>query len=282
MAGDSCTPPPLVAGDSCTPRPLPLWLGSGPHLYSNWMCVSLVTPHQVSFTHPLLLTTPPPVALRLSFDHLFPAEYNEVATSAAEANAASSGRASSMRRRGMLVRYSMASRRLQQPNLKNKALPEQGSLSVTLHPLSEQVGLAAGREKMKQLVGHMNNHQFALQLVLGACRYRVAGEELDCLPLALREMVQGYSSKEEEGRRLQRKSVDLLCWVACAQASVVEREGWGVVREAVGQLMRSLLHSCFIRGSRRVAHKCARLLVTLHRYSLLSLVFDHTHISTDL
>lgn len=250
-------------------------------LYSNSMCVSLVPPRQVSFTHPLLLTTPPPVALRLSFDQLFPAEYNEVATSAAEANAASSGRASSMRRRGMLVRYGMASRRLQQPNMKNKALPEQGSLSVTLYPLTEHVGSAAGRE-VRLLVEHMKSREFILQLVLGTCCYRVVREELDCLPLSLREMVCGYSATEEEERRLRRKSMDLLCWVACAQDSVAGREGWELVREAVGQLMRSLLHSCFIRGSRRVAHKSARLLVTLHRYYLLSLVFDHTHTSTDL
>ena len=149
--------------------------------------------------------------------------------------------------------------------------------------------------KMDVLLRLISKRDFILQLVLGVCGYRVVKDEYSALPAALQAVVDSRGSKVEGdgkaeegavrvgrglkdgvsvaeawgggGKTMRLQCLQLLCWVGGVQGGVAGKEGKEVVRTAIGQLMVSLLHACFFSSdSRQTAHRCSRLIVSLHRY----------------
>lgn len=206
--------------------------------------------------------------------------------SAAEAHTPSTVKTGPLRRRGC-VRHSGGSHRLQQQmNTKCRAVPEQCYLSLSLYPLCRDTRPAEVEPCMDTLLRLMEKKDFILNLTLGACRYRVTRQEYDGLLPSLQAVVDGCKDDDGEGggskdspatethreggMEAQLQCLQLLCWVGCVHDGVSDKEGVEMVRAAVGQLLVSLLHACFFYShSRQTAHYCSRLIVSLHRYTLV-------------
>ena len=123
---------------------------------------------------------------------------------------------------------------------------------------------AAVNLSMTDLLKLKDCKDFVLNLVLGACQYRVVNQEMRTLPQSLQTLVEGAG--REGGREVQVGCLRLLCWLSRLVAAAPEREEVEIVRDAVSQLVLSLLHACFLAShTRQTAHYCSRLLVSLFR-----------------
>ena len=223
---------------------------------------------QVSFTHPLLLSSPLPPTLGLRLDQLFSVDYREVVMTAAEANAPTPAKTTGLRRRGAIIRHGNHHRLQTHVNTKpHRAVPEQCYLSLSLYPLTHQ---SQPTTPINTLLRLINERVFLLNVILGACLYRVTRREWESLPSPLQALVNGGGregeEREGEGGGLQLQCLQLLCWVSHLQDGVSGEEGIEMVRGMVGRLLVSLFHACFIAShSRQTAHYCSRLIVCLHR-----------------
>lgn len=236
---------------------------------------------QASFTHPLLLSSPPPLALVLRLEQLFAGDYKDVVTSTAEANTPSSVKTGGLRRRGCIVRHGGPTHRLQQHmNSKSRAVLDQCYLCVCLYPLSQDSRQADLQLNMDNLLSLMSKEEFLLNLTLAACQYHITRKEYDLLPSSLQTVVDGLNNDDVEGRGFEEiptagkagnggmimPSLQLLCWVSGVQAGLSHREGIELLHRAVSRVIVSLLYSCYFSShSRQTAHCCSRLLISLYR-----------------
>ena len=227
---------------------------------------------QISFTHPVLLCPPLPPTLGVRLEQLFSTDYSEAALSAAEAHPKTPAK-TGLRRRGCMIGHHRAP---QQTNARARAVPDQCYLSLSLFPLSRLPGPA--EPGMGTLLRLMERREFILNLTLGACNYVVTATEYEDLPQSLRDVVNGESRETGEGGGggggggggigggLQLQCLQLLCWVIRVQDGVAGTEGLQRVRGGVAQLLVSLFHACFFTShSRRTAHYCSRIIISLYR-----------------
>lgn len=247
---------------------------------------------QASFTHPLLLTSPLPQTLALKLEQLFASDYTKVAMAAAEAHIMPEVKAVSLRRRGCIVHRSGTNRSQQSVNQKQRVIPDQCYLSLSLYPLTHHITETTECSlgvSMSTLLRLGRKKEFVLNLILGACLYRVETEEYDRLPETVSYLV-GYKregggkmkeggegrtrgdmdgGRREYGVREQLQCLQLLCWLSCLYDGVNGTECLAMIRSAVGQLTVSLVHSSFINSrSRQTAHYCARLILSLYRSTI--------------
>ena len=180
---------------------------------------------------------------------------------------------------------------------KTRAVPDQCYLSLSLFPLSltashnssrqasSQDNMAANQDKnnslvqdnkvpdvmqpsMRDVLKLKHKRNFILNLVLGACGYRVVEQELGTLPQSLHTLVV-EGGGEREGRGVQVRCLRLLCWLSHLTGGVPEREEVEMMRGGVSQLVLSLLHGCYLASnSRQTAHSCSRLVISLFRWAV--------------
>ena len=129
---------------------------------------------------------------------------------------------------------------------------------------------------MATLLGAVGRREFLLNLLLGACLYRVERAEYDRLPETLRRLVDEVGGggggdsggwRREEGVRTQLQCLRLLCWASrLHDGGGSGRVGVATLRTAVGQLLVSLFNACFfVSHSRQTSHYCSRLIFSLDR-----------------
>ena len=129
---------------------------------------------------------------------------------------------------------------------------------------------------MDTLLSLISKEEFLLNLTLAACQYHITQKEYDHLPPSLQAAVDDEHVKDKEcssrsegkggSGGVMMKSLQLLCWVSGVEAGLSDREGMGLLHRAVSQLILSLLHTCYFSShSRRTAHYCTRLVVSLYR-----------------
>ncbi len=118
---------------------------------------------------------------------------------------------------------------------------------------------------VEQLSSSMSDPTFLLRLTMAACKGQVEDGELRGLPEAFKSSVREGNVFSET---MQQRALDVLLWVGLVhvQDGELGAIGFSVLCGAVGQLLLSLLHACYVKGSRMLAHKCSRLLVILYRY----------------
>lgn len=141
----------------------------------------------------------------------------------------------------------------------------QANLLIDVYPLaSSLLTLKQSPISFDQLSASIQDPSFILRLTVAACNGQIEDSEMRNLPAT-------FQSSIREGLRCsaeaQQKALDVLLWM-----SVVHGEsgdggaGYAVLSGAVGQLLLSLMHSCYVKGTRLLAHKCSRVLAMLYRY----------------
>lgn len=212
----------------------------------------------------------------LILQQLFAVDYSEVVVSTAEAHTPSNVKTGGLRRRGCIVRHGGPTHRLQHHmNSKCRAVLDQCYLSLSLYPLSQHTRPTDATPNMDTLLSLMSKEEFLLNLTLAACQYHVTKKEYDHLPPSLQAAVDDDNMKdaaisESQGKGgsggMVVKSLQLLCWVSSVEAGLSDREGMGLLHRAVSQLILSLLYTCYFSShSRRTAHYCTRLVISLYR-----------------
>ena len=116
-----------------------------------------------------------------------------------------------------------------------------------------------------QLSSSLQDPSFTLRLALAACGGRVERGELRTLPEPLQEGVECGGGGVGYCREVQEKALDVLLWVGLVHCGSCESGGYALMVNALGQVLVSLLHACFLEGDRMLSHKCSQLLVMLYR-----------------
>lgn len=113
-----------------------------------------------------------------------------------------------------------------------------------------------------QLTASIHDLTFILHVTVAACNGRIESNELRNLPDVLQV---GVTEGVPCSRGTQQKALDVLLWMGLVHSTSGESGGYALLSNAVGLLMVSLMHSCFVEGDRLLSHKCSQLLFMLYR-----------------
>lgn len=143
----------------------------------------------------------------------------------------------------------------------------QANLLIAVYPLASSLdSLKRSPISFDQLSASIHDPNFILRLTVAACNGRIEDSEMRNLPVPLQSSIR-------EGLRCsinaQQKALDLLLWMGLVHGVSGGGGGGGytIMSSAVGQLLLSLMYSCYVKGTRLLAHKCSRVLVMLYRYN---------------
>ena len=144
----------------------------------------------------------------------------------------------------------------------------QANLLIDVYPLASSLHiLKQSPISFDQLSSSIHDANFILRLTVVACSGQIEDSEMRSLPVTLQASIrEGLHCSADA----QQKALDLLLWMSLVhcESGGDELAGYAVLSGAVGQLLLSLMHSCYVSGTRLLAHKCSRVLAMLYRSAL--------------
>lgn len=139
----------------------------------------------------------------------------------------------------------------------------QANLTISIHPLAASPDtLRRSPLTHSHLATAIHSPNFIFHVTIAACKGRVESTELRGLPERLQgSVVSGMSCSKET----QQKALDVLLCMGLVHCVSSDGGGYALMSGVVGQLLVSLLYSCFAEGDRLLSHKCSQFMVMLYR-----------------